>query len=144
MSHPTSPFVNLSALVSRLFSGGYFACRLKRAVSILSSNACKCYCMQVLLHASIVVATTVGLAIAVEARAIVVDGLLPVYWGLRCGHCPVYGTTRWCSRTWGVCKAKCTANPSSSSSSSKTTNTTEMHFPECGQCMQPRLGIKQA
>ena len=23
MSHPTSPFVNLSALVSRLFSGGY-------------------------------------------------------------------------------------------------------------------------
>ena len=63
------------------------------------------------LHASTVVATTVGLAIAVEARAIVVDGLLPVYWGLRCGHCPVYGTTRWCSRTWAVCKALCTANP---------------------------------
>ena len=34
---------------------------------------------------------------AVQGRAIVVDGLLPVYWGLRCGHCPVYGPTRWCT-----------------------------------------------
>ena len=41
-----------------------------------------------------------GKAIAVrQGRAIVVDGLLPVYWGLRCGHCPVYGPTRCCSRT---------------------------------------------
>ena len=81
-----------------------------------------------------------------EARAIVVDGLLPVYWGLRCGHCPVYGPTRWCTYVHQPLELEfskqCASPPSYSSS--KTTNLTEMHFPQCAMCMHPRLGIKQA
>ena len=61
-----------------------------------------------------------------EARAIVVDGLLPVYWGLRCGHCPVYGPTRWCT-LYSVHSMQSIAPPPSSSS--ETTYSTEMHFP---------------